>query len=312
MTPVNPALPPNYDASPWADHTEFSDPGRNTSRILQVSPDLEDLSAMSRNLVVHYRASGAKITDDTAADINSRWVSTILERDRTRSGRMPLAEVRAEGNRVQGCCRDHSLLAVTVLRSHGIPARIRYGYANYLIKGFGVDHTIVEVWNEDERRWQRFDPEVVTPTGELTTPSDHPVGPGAPFKTAAEVWMGWRSGALDPNDYGVRPGGPERGPWMIQTSVIRDGAFRARQEPLLWDMWGAMAGAGGPSEEQIALADRIAAMTVAADGGDVAEEQRMLALYQRDPRVRLPAVVSTHTPGQGRTVSDLTVGPAWN
>ncbi len=94
-----------------------------------------------------------------------------------------------------------------MLRSHGIPARVRYGYANYLVRGFSVDHTIVEVWDEGDRRWRRFDPEVMVPTGALQEPLDQPVGEGAPFRTAAEVWQGWRAGALDPNAYGVRPAG---------------------------------------------------------------------------------------------------------
>lgn len=279
-------------------HTPFSNPGRDTARLAQVSADLEGLSAVSRNLVVHYLSYGRNITEETAADINSRWVTDILAKDRSRHRRKPYAAPRKANEAVRGCCRDHCLLAVSILRTHRVPARIRYGYADYLVRGFGVDHTVVEVWHEDERRWRRFDPEIAAPTKMLPEPFDLPVGPDAPFKTAAEVWQGWREGVHDPNDYGVRPGGPERGPWMVQTSVIRDAAFRARAEPLLWDTWGMMSDADGPTDEQIALADRIAALTMAADGGDVAKEAGLLRMFERDPRVALPSVVLTRTPGR--------------
>lgn len=279
-------------------HTPFSNPGRDTARLAQVSADLEGLSAVSRNLVVHYLSYGRNITEETAADINSRWVTDILAKDRSRHRRKPYAAPRKANEAVRGCCRDHCLLAVSILRSNGVPARIRYGYADYLVRGFSVDHTIVEVWNEDERRWIRFDPEVPAPTKVLAEPFDQMAGPHAPFKTAAEVWQGWRGRTLNPNDYGVRPGGPERGPWMIQTAVIRDAAFRAQAEPLLWDTWGAMSEADGPTDEQIALADRVAAMTVAADGGDVAKEAQLIKMLERDPRVALPSVVLTRTPGR--------------
>ncbi len=307
MTNRAPALPRTYDPTPWAAHTEFSDPGRHRDKLLQVSTDLEEISEVSRNLVGHYLAAGRdrEVTAETAEQIDSRWVTRILDWDRTLNGRKPLSEPRDPATQTKGCCRDHSLLAVSILRSHGIPARVRYGYANYLVRGFSVDHTIVEVWDEDGRRWRRFDPEIMTPTGPLQEPLDQPVGEGAPFRTAAEVWQGWRAGALDPNSYGVRPGGPERGPWFIQSSVIRDAAFRARQEPLLWDVWGDVSNSGGPTDDQVALADRIAAMTVAADQGDVREEARLLALFSRDERVRLQRVVRTLTPGRGATTTDL-------
>ncbi len=307
MTRRTPSLPATYDPSGWAQHTEFSDPGRHHASVHNVGRELEVISEVSRNLVVHYLAEGrgVEITAEVADQINSRWIWRLLDTDRRLNGRRALDVPRERGSQTRGCCRDHSLLAVAMFRSHGIPARVRYGYANYLVRGFSVDHTIVEVWDEGDRRWRRFDPEVMVPTGALQEPLDQPVGEGAPFRTAAEVWQGWRAGALDPNAYGVRPGGPERGPWFIQSSVIRDGAFRARQEPLLWDLWGDMSSPGGPTVDQVALADRIAAMTVAADEGNVGEEERLLSLFSRDERVRLPRLVCTLTPGRGSTTTDL-------
>jgi hypothetical protein len=47
-------------------------------------------------------------------------------------------------------CREMQFLLASILKHRGIPARVRYGHAPYLIPGFHTSHTICEVWNEKE------------------------------------------------------------------------------------------------------------------------------------------------------------------
>jgi hypothetical protein len=307
--PVPPKLPDGYDPSPWAQHTAYSDPGPHSELIDGVGPDLTELSAAARNVIIHYRASGLQLPAETQEDPNTRWISAILDLDQQRHPE-PLSVAREPMRRVQGCCRDHSLFATAVLRQHRVPARIRYGFAGYFVAGFGVDHVIVETWDADEHRWRRFDPELEGPTGTNAAPQDMTAGEGEPFQTASEVWRAVRAGRADPDRFGVDPELPERGAWFIQGAVMFDAVFRAGYEFLIWDGWPALSGPGVPTESEVRLADDLSELIVAADAGDVAAEATLLDRVRTDPAVTPPNVVRTLRPWGGPSeLTDLSQGP---
>ncbi|WP_037365490.1 transglutaminase domain-containing protein [Nakamurella lactea] len=273
-------------------HSRYSDPGRHAAALRAIPAEIPDVSAVARNVIVHYRASGRELPTSTDQDIHSRWLSVILDRDAERHP-APLTAAREPVERVQGCCRDHTLLSVGVLRQHGIPARSRIGFASYFSPTWNHDHVIVEMWNG--ARWLRFDPEVAEPSAALPTPLDIPAGPAAPFRTAAEVWQGHRDGSLDVETFGVDESVPViRGRWFVRDYVIREVAHRFGDELLLWDNWGAMTGPEDDSADGGAvdvLIDEVAALLVAADAGDLAAERGLLRRYRDDERLRPGAKV---------------------
>ena len=59
--------------------TRFSDPGRHLSRIMALPDDVAGISAVVRNCLVHYRASGLTFPPDRLAEIDSRWVEVMLD-----------------------------------------------------------------------------------------------------------------------------------------------------------------------------------------------------------------------------------------
>ncbi|WP_109472233.1 transglutaminase-like domain-containing protein [Ornithinimicrobium cavernae] len=278
-------------------HTRYSDPGPWGHLLAAVDPDVESVSAAARNLIVHYREDQAVLPPHTRSDIHGRWLVRTLDRDQERHGSR-LAEHRELTERVQGCCRDHALFACAVLRQHGIAARGRVGFARYLNPGFCHDHVVVEArLPAGGGRWVRFDPELTGPRGTLETPMDMPFGLESPFITAAEAWRGWRAGDLDAQEFGACPNSPVRGPWFIQNYVLRDVAHRHGDELLLWDAWGGMAAPGEQlSPETVALTDRVAALTVAADAGASAAEAELTRLYTTSPRLRPGPTVRRHDP----------------
>jgi hypothetical protein len=79
--------------------------------------------------IVHYRAQAADLLDDTRDDIHLRWLADQLVTDQRRHP-YPLGVARPVEERLQGCCRDHTLFAVAVLHQHGVPARSRVGLAD--------------------------------------------------------------------------------------------------------------------------------------------------------------------------------------
>jgi hypothetical protein len=278
-----------------ARHTPYSRPGKHAALLDEAlgcysatglaaeSVLVEMVSGLARNLVVHYRGSGEELPAATADDINLRWVEDILDTDQSRHG-APLKAVRAVTDRVQGCCRDHTLLSVSALRQLGFPARSRVGFASYFVPGWNADHVVVETWIGG--RWVRFDPEIEAPSEAMPTPADIPAGPGAPFLTAAEVWLGHRGGSLDVSRFGVGESPAPSGDWFVFCYVIGEVAHRFGDELLLWDVWGAMSNdLASADPEAIALVDEVATLLVAADKGDRDAEAELLARYLSDPRL---------------------------
>ncbi|GAB3923030.1 hypothetical protein GCM10011575_00320 [Microlunatus endophyticus] len=292
----------------WSVHTPYSDPGRYTDLLTAVPPRIPELSAVARNLIIHYRASGLDLPEESKGDINARWISAILDLDQRRH-RQPLDAERDPLTRVQGCCRDHSLFSAAVLRQHGVPARIRYGFSHYFARDHNFDHVIVETWLP-EGRWLRFDPEVGEPMERLATPQDIPHGPDSPFTTAAESWKEYRQGSIDPQLYGVAPGVPIGGAWFMQGAVFYDAAFRAGIELLLWDGWAPLSSPDGVTDEEAGTADELAEMIIAADNGDAEAERRLIERVRTDPLVGPGTAVRTNSPyGDPPITTDLTKIP---
>ena len=283
------------DVSRYADHSPYSDPRHHAALLAAVAPDPASLHAAVTTAVVHYRAGAAAPTPAQLEDVDRRWVASILDAVVERAPG-PLDAPRSPERQAGGCCRDHSLLAVAVLREHGAPARTRLGFADYLgADGFRHDHVVVE--RHDGARWVRFDPEVA-PDGVPFDPFDLPTGEGAPFETAAEVWTAYRAGRRDLADHGAGPDLPWlTGPGFVQRYVLADLAHRQRHELLLWDVWGASALPGAaPDPATAALTDRVAELTVRADAGDRTAEAALTVLWATDERVRPGRFVTTWSP----------------
>lgn len=280
-----------------ARHSAFSDPGRH-GPLLRELDGIEEISRAATNLVLHYRAEAAMMKEERREEIHSRWVETILDLDQARHPGPLLAE-RPPGDRVAGCCRDHSLLAVAALREQGIPARTRVGFVSYFDPGFHGDHVIAEWWNGE--RWQRSDPEL-EPGSRAFDVRDIPTGEGAPFETAAEVWTAYRAGRLDADEYGVARGSDLSGPGFVRLYVIQEVLHRFGHEALLWDGVG-----DGILDED---ADELAALLLRADAGDDAAETELERRFDTDQKLMPGTTVIQFSPyGEPPIVVDLTRRP---
>ena len=59
----------------------------------------------------------------------------------------PLAAARPPDRRVVGVCRHFAALFVAIMRSKGVPARARCGFAGYFAAGKHLDHWVGEYWH---------------------------------------------------------------------------------------------------------------------------------------------------------------------
>ncbi|MEW2382369.1 transglutaminase domain-containing protein [Micromonospora sp. NPDC047707] len=282
------------DIDDYRTHSPYSAP-RQHHRLLDAVPaDIADVAATARNVIVHYRVGGVDLPADRMDEVNRRWVDRILDTDQSRCP-LPLTAARPAADRVAGCCRDHTLFSIAVLRQHGIPARSRVGFASYFTPGWHHDHVLLEFW--DGERWVWADPEL-DPAGEWQF-NGYDIDPGAGlFDSAARVWSAYRAGTIDPDAYGVDRGLPTlRGAWFIYNYVLHELAHRQKDELLLWDDFGAMT--GDIAAADLALADEIAALLLAADDGDEAAEKALTDRYAADARLRPEPEIRSVSPVTG-------------
>jgi hypothetical protein len=284
----------------YATQSAVSDPGGRLPNGLP--SDVASLQRIACGLVIHYRGDdpiGNGVAPERLREIDTRYADTML--DRLEELRPGLVEERLPRERIVGCCRDFTLLFLTLARAAGIACRSRTGYATYFPAGFAVDHAIAEVWDGEAGRWRLVDPELRdghrAADGALIDPLDVPRDR---FLTGGVAWTRCRAGEDDPARFVVDPGLeiPETRGWpQLQFSLVHDLAALNKVELLLWDGWGLAARA--PEGDDLALLDQIAVLTSQPD-----PDRGELASLFDEPELRVPATVTSHDPlgGRPRTV----------
>jgi Transglutaminase-like superfamily len=118
----------------WKSQSKFTDPGAAGAVIDELPADLAALRGASSELVFHYRGDGDwaenGVPAERAGEIDTRYADAMFALLLSR-GEPTLARKRLPPDRVVGCCRDATLLFVSLARRKGIPARMRVGFAAY-------------------------------------------------------------------------------------------------------------------------------------------------------------------------------------
>lgn len=118
-------------------------------------------------------------------------------------------------------CRFVAIVIASILKSKGIPARVRSGNAPYFDMGelgnVSTDHWINQYWSAQENRWVTIDVDGSLSLKEKIDPYDMP---GGKFDFPADAWLGIRSGKLNPNKF--HNAKPERGTIVVIWSLFYD------------------------------------------------------------------------------------------
>jgi Transglutaminase-like superfamily len=257
----------------WAAQSAVTDPGEFIGLVRDVPGTLSAIRAAARGLVFHYRAGGDfadnGISPDRIAEIDTRYAADMLALLASRAP-VPLGDARLPRQRLVGCCRDFTVLFLSIARAHGIAARARVGFATYFDSGWYVDHVVAEVWDPSRGSWRLVDAELgdehVSPAdGASVDPEDLT---SSQFLTGPAAWRACRSGAADPARFVVDPAlhiPGTRGWPYVQHNLIHDLAALAKHEMLLWDNWGWTEVKGEPSPRQLSVLDDLAALTIDSD-----------------------------------------------
>jgi transglutaminase superfamily protein len=252
----------------YASQGPITDPGPQAPALAGLPGDLRGLTRVVQGLVFHYFAdegiSGWRPPPERIAEIDTRHASAMLARLAALDAR-PLTEPRPPERRLVGCCRDLTVLLCTLARAQGIPVRARVGFARYFSPDFHVDHEIVEWWDAGQHRWRLADPELSERHLDHYRIGFDPFDvPRDQFLVGGGAWQLCRSGAADPETFGLAPELPQpRGLSFVRSHVVQDLAALNKMELLLWDVWGLMQAESGV---ELALLDEVAERTQEPDG----------------------------------------------
>ena len=144
----------------YATHSPITDPGEYEYLFDGLPDDVPQLVKIVQGLILHYgwtKHYGVKFSlERFNQDVFLRMVSKQLRRIIELS-EAPLTEERPPEKRLQGCCREFTILLTAILRHKGILARARCGFATYFRPDHYEDHWVCQYWKAGENRWVSAD-----------------------------------------------------------------------------------------------------------------------------------------------------------
>ena len=99
-------------------------------------------------------------------------------------------------NKIVVTCRHNAILMAAILKSKGIPVRVRSGFAPYFRKG-SWDHWINQYWDKKQKKWITFDSDGFFDFlnfDQYDIPEDK-------FDWAAKAWLDVRRNKVDVNHF---------------------------------------------------------------------------------------------------------------
>jgi len=211
----------------YKNYSKYTNPGKYTYLFENLPDSLQNLCKLIKCQFIHpvdlgpYRnlIPESRHYEDRKFPSAEKLLTGLLALDTN-----GLTFERKPENRLVVTCRYHSILFASILKSRGIPVRLRYGFAPYLAPGtdLHISHAICEVWNEKEKRWMYVDPDRKM----VDFNRDE-------FETGNEVWIALRNGEVkEPNKYGI----PDTwGEIMILGTIYQDFLCVLGYEPLYWE-----------------------------------------------------------------------------
>ncbi len=266
----------------------ITDPGPHACLYDALPSDIGEICRIARDLIVHYATLVPNPPANRIGEIDCRYLRAMLDRILELDDR-PLTESRGSENRLVGCCRDHTVLTVSILRHKGIPARARYGASAYFEPGYFCDHVIVEYWNG--ARWVGVDSELGSYEIDMWKVEFNPLDvPADQFIRGGAGWLMCRAGQADPERFGLGSGSTLCGWEFLVGETLLDLAALNGFEMLCWDSWGMTEKAPNLDEDDKAFLDEVALVTL-----DDSRSEGWAKLME-DERMSIPPAILSYSP----------------
>lgn len=262
--------------------------GRHSGLKQGLPSDVAALRDLLQGLMVHIFWAGRyglALSEARKGEVSLRRLDQKLDRVLELDGSR-LTQARPLERRLVGNCRDFSVVMTAFLRAVGIPARARCGFGTYFLPDHFEDHWVCEYWNSGAGRWILADAQLdALMTATLKLDFDPLDVPRDRFVVGGAAWRMCRRGEADPEKFGIFD---MHGLGFVRGDLIRDFLALNKVEILPWDHGhGHLKGIPDESaarERDLALMDRVAALTLDADGSFDA----LRALYAANSGFRAP------------------------
>ena len=215
---------------------DMSNPGPHAALLNDLPADVGALVGVIQGLLIHADWLDDYLLDKQRAAAHSRETLSIAERlgQILEIDPSPLRAPRPPGSRSIGTCRDYSLMLCSFLRSRGVPARLRCGFASYFGDNW-EDHWVCEYWDRPAGTWRLADAQLDEKLREkLEIRFDPAKVPRRSFMAAGAAWRECRAGRDDPDRFGH---GVAAGLWFVKVNVLRDHHALNNRETSPWDGW---------------------------------------------------------------------------
>ncbi|MGC9343191.1 MAG: hypothetical protein ACP5E3_10850 [Bacteroidales bacterium] len=225
QTGTSDKIPPGRWLEYYRAQTERTDPGQYEYLYENLPKSLDSLCLIIKSQLIHpYLAlqMGIKV-DDYSEDESFPNVESMLEA-LVLSDSTGITLNRERGDRLVVASYHHAILLASILRSQGVPVRMRAGFSRYYDSNYQVrfGHTVCEVWDRDENQWL------------LVIPELEQVGlNNRVFDYSWEAWRNIRERKMDPRRY-TSP--MADGLKAIVNFLVLDAYLVLQDEKLYWDL----------------------------------------------------------------------------
>ncbi len=255
----------------YANHSPLTDPGEYVAMFDGLPEDPVDIAKIVQGVLIHKLTVAHYNVDISPVQRAEQYLRSVQERLKHYSqiDPKPMMVQRRPADRQVGVCRDFALLFIAMLRHKHIPARMRIGFAEYLVPNSPIkaDHWIGEYWNADQERWILFDPQIDDVQREATqiTCNVSDLKQDVDFFLAGKAWTMARAGKAKSTYF--RFSGRWKGMPCIRGNLLHDFQALNKIELNPWDYWDdlSMRAESALTAEDKALLDRIAALTTTTD-----------------------------------------------
>ncbi len=210
---MNPSLSPELKQH-YLEFSTFTNPGLYKQGLINNLPDdIRETGLLVRQNIIH-RTTLAAGNVDTNADLRFGDMTKMPwwkqpEDDILPTAAAMLAELyfrdkrgfipnRAPEHKLILTCRNTAIIMAAILKSKGIPTRVRAGFAPYFEVNQTDDHWINQYWNDNERRWVTIDVDGSLSLADDFDPYDVP---NRKFNFAAKSWLDIREDKVDANRF---------------------------------------------------------------------------------------------------------------
>jgi hypothetical protein len=223
------------DRRRWTEHSAMTQPGDHAGMVAALPARPADLAAIIQGVLVHADWMAAYGLDGSTCGANGRGTLGMADRidDILRRDARPLTSGRLPALRSTGSCRDFALMLCSALRSKGVPARLRCGFAAYFDTEW-EDHWMCQ-YQDIEGAWHIADAQIDPMLRQRNAIGlDAMDVPAEAFLTAGEAWLACRRSAADASAFGH---GVVTGWWFLKVNVLRDHLALNDREISYWDRW---------------------------------------------------------------------------